>query len=126
MIVRDVDGRLTFPELPINLPPQNMKQIRRRRHIRNLHITILMLSINLLRSGENTRILIAQLQVPFNTTGRMLRSLTIVSMREGHDESRALQPFHLSRGDELIDDALRVVGEVAELGFPHHQGVGGG
>ena len=36
----------------------------------------------------------------------------------------AAAPLHFARGDELVDHHLRAVGEVAELGFPDHQGVG--
>jgi hypothetical protein len=37
------------------------------------------------------------------------------------DEAAGAQPLGLAAGDELVDDRLRAVGEVAELRFPQHQ-----
>lgn len=42
-------------------------------------------------------------------------------MRKTHHEPRALEPLPLARSDELIDDALRVIREIAELRFPNRQ-----
>ena len=41
-------------------------------------------------------------------------------------EAACPQPLRLTRGDELIEDHLRAVGEVAELRFPDHkrEGIG--
>ena len=39
-------------------------------------------------------------------------------------QAAAAAPLRLGRGDELVDDHLGAVGEVAELGLPHDQHVG--
>ena len=51
----------------------------------------------------------------------MIRPLTFVTVRQQQHDSRLLTPLGASRGDELIDDRLSTVGEIAELGFPQHQ-----
>ena len=45
----------------------------------------------------------------------MLGPLTLVAVRQQHDEARLAQPLLLAAADELIDHALRRVGEVSEL-----------
>jgi hypothetical protein len=47
-----------------------------------------------------------------------------VAVGEQHDDARPLAPLLLGARDELVDDDLGSVGEVAELGFPQHEGVG--
>ena len=47
-------------------------------------------------------------------------------MREEQHQLAALLPLFLRRRDELIDDDLGTVGEVAELSLPQHEGVGSG
>src|SRR6187431_2749653 len=49
----------------------------------------------------------------------MLRPLSFVTMREEEDDSARPLPFRFRRNDELIDDGLRAVGEIAELRFPN-------
>jgi hypothetical protein len=51
----------------------------------------------------------------------MLRPLALIAVRQKHHEAAHAQPLHLARGDELVDDDLRAIGEVAELRFPQHQ-----
>ena len=51
----------------------------------------------------------------------MLRPLPLVAVRKEHHQPARAQPFGLARGDELVDDHLRAVGEVAELRLPQHQ-----
>ena len=48
----------------------------------------------------------------------MVRALALIAMRQQADEARQAQPLPLARRDELIEDDLRAVGEIAELGFP--------
>ena len=52
----------------------------------------------------------------------MLRSLAFVAVGEQEDEAGRLAPFGFAGGDELVDDDLGAIGEVAELGFPEGQG----
>src|SRR6266576_1406294 len=48
----------------------------------------------------------------------MLRSLSLVSVRQKHHEPRRKVPLVLTGADELVDDDLRAVGEISELRFP--------
>ena len=54
----------------------------------------------------------------------MLRTLALVTVGQQHRQAAQPAPFALSGGDELIDDDLGIVGEIAELGLPdyHHPG----
>ena len=47
--------------------------------------------------------------------------MPFVAVRQQHDESRALAPLVIGCHEELIDDDLRAVDKVAELGFPQRQ-----
>src|SRR6266480_4035463 len=51
----------------------------------------------------------------------MLRAAALVAVREEKGEPRRLAPFGESRDDELVDDDLRAVREIAELRFPADQ-----
>ena len=53
----------------------------------------------------------------------MFRPLAFVAVRKQHHQTAHAQPFLLARGNELVDDDLRAIGEVAELGFPQGQGL---
>ena len=44
-------------------------------------------------------------------------------MRQQHDQTGLSDPFGLAGGDELVDDALSGVGEVAELSLPQDKRV---
>ena len=48
----------------------------------------------------------------------MFRPLAFVAVRQEEHETAHAEPLHLARGDELIDDHLRAVREIAELRFP--------
>src|SRR5262249_18163687 len=54
----------------------------------------------------------------------MLRPLSLETVRQEQRESREALPLVFRGGDELVDDHLRTVYEVAELRLPRHQGVG--
>ena len=45
----------------------------------------------------------------------MVRALALEAVRKQHHEARLAQPLLLAAADELIDHALRRVGEVSEL-----------
>src|SRR6187402_587504 len=59
-----------------------------------------------------------ELQIAFDACGGVLRSLAFVAMRQKHDDAREQMPLGFARSDELVDDDLRAVGEVAELRLP--------
>lgn len=123
---KSVTRALTFPELAVDLSAEDMEQVRRRSWVSNLDIAVLMLAVQLVGRWEDTGILIAKLEVTLQSAGGVLRTLAIVTVRQRHHETRALEPFRLARGDELVNDTLSVVGEVTELGLPHHESVGRG
>src|SRR5438309_4124601 len=62
-----------------------------------------------------------ELQVALNARARVLRTLALVSVRQQHHNARKQSPLRLASGDELVDDDLRAVREVAELRLPKHQ-----
>lgn len=51
------------------------------------------------------------------------RALALVAVRQQQHDRGALAPLLLARRDELVDDRLGAVGEVAELRLPGDQGV---
>ncbi len=51
----------------------------------------------------------------------MLGTLTVVTVRQVEHKTSSLEPLALTRGDELVDDALGIVGEITKLGFPDGQ-----
>src|SRR6478672_11812641 len=51
----------------------------------------------------------------------MLRPLAFEAVWKQHDKTTRPQPLGLTGGNELVDDRLRAVGEVAELRFPQYQ-----
>ena len=53
----------------------------------------------------------------------MLGSHSFESVGQKQNNRTQPVPFVLSAGDELIDDHLGGVDEVAELGFPEHQAI---
>ena len=76
--------------------------------------------------GMATRMLPAgaEREEPLEAGGRVLGPLPLVAVREQHDQPGVLAPLDFGRGQEVVDDDLRPVGEVAELGLPGHQGLG--
>src|SRR6202140_5616152 len=54
----------------------------------------------------------------------MFRSLAFVAVREKHHNAREQVPLGFAGADELVDDSLCDVDEVAELGFPEDQRLG--
>ena len=65
-----------------------------------------------------------KLHVAFEAGGGMLRTLTFVTVRQQHHQAAAATPLGLAGGQELVDDDLGTVGEVAELRFPDHHLIG--
>ena len=65
----------------------------------------------------------SQLQKPLQPGARVLRPMPSNPCgRSKHDPAQP-PPFVLGAGDELIDDHLSGVHEVAELGLPEHEAV---
>ncbi len=75
--------------------------------------------------GDADVVLGAEVEKTLETGARMLGALPFVAMRKQEHETRFETPFRAPRHDELIDDRLADVCEVAELRFPEHESVGG-
>ena len=69
-------------------------------------------------------VLRAHLQEALDACRGVVRTLALVAVRQQQRDAGALAPLLLAGGDELVDDRLRAVGEVAELGLPEHERVG--
>src|ERR1022692_4126489 len=65
-----------------------------------------------------------ELNEAFDASAGVFRSLTFVAVREKHHHAGEQIPFGFAGGDELVDDGLGYVDEVAELGFPEDQSFG--
>lgn len=100
-----------------------MEQVRRRGHVGDLHVAVLVEAIQLVLAWVDTGLLVRELEVTLHTTGRMLGSLSVVSVGKGHDKSRSLHPLDFTGSDELIDNTLGIVGKVTELSLPHNEGI---
>ena len=99
---RHHDQRLA--RIVLHLPPQRVEVLRGRRRIDDLHVAF----------G-------AEREESLQPRARMLRPLAFVAVRQQHHQAAVLAPLLFGAGDELIDDDLRAVHEVAELRFPHHE-----
>lgn len=66
----------------------------------------------------------AELEEALEAGAGVLGALAFVTVRQEDDEVAGLHPFAFGAGDELVDDDLCAVNEVAELGFPADEHVG--
>ena len=48
---------------------------------------------------------------------------SFIAVRQKNDQAALSNPLELATADELVEDALRVVGEVSELCFPANERV---
>lgn len=119
-------ARLTFSELSVHLSAHDVEQVGWRGHVGNLHVAVLVLSVDSVGGGEHSWVLVTQLEVPFYSSGGVFGTLAVITVWQRHDKSRPLEPLGFTRCDELIDDTLSVVGEVTELSLPHHERIGRG
>lgn len=51
-------GRLTFPELPVHLATEDVEQVGWGSHVRNLHIAVLVLTVQVFLRREDARVLV--------------------------------------------------------------------
>src|SRR5579859_738369 len=89
------------------LPAQHVEILRRCGRLTNLHVVF----------GS-------QLQEALEAGARMLRALAFVTVGQQHHDSCRKIPFILACADELVDDHLRAVGEIAELCLPKNESLG--
>src|SRR5690606_5965662 len=85
-------------------PSQKMEKIRRGCAVRDAQISAR-----------------AQLKKSLDPTGRMIRTLPFLTMRQEQCECGRVEPFVMAACNKLIDDHLRDVGEVAKLRLPYDQ-----
>ena len=60
----------------------------------------------------------AGLEEAFEACRGVLGALAFVAVGKEHDDATEATPLRFGTGDELVDDDLRTVDEVSELGFP--------
>ena len=63
-----------------------------------------------------------ELEVALDARAGVLGALSLVPVRKQHDEAGEQSPLGFASGDELVDDDLGTVGEVAETGPPRVRG----
>src|SRR5438034_483233 len=96
------DERL--PEAPVHLAAEGVEVLRRRGQVADLHV-----------------VLGAELEEALEARARVLGALALVAVREEQHEAAHALPLRLRAGEELVDDHLRAVDEVAELRLPEDQ-----
>src|SRR5207249_4477590 len=96
------DERL--PEAPVDLAAEGVEVLRRRGQVADLYV-----------------VLGAELEEALETRARVLGALALVAVREEQHEAAHALPLRLRAGEELVDDHLRAVDEVAELRLPDDQ-----
>ncbi len=64
------------------------------------------------------------MEVPLDARAGVLRSLAFVAVRQQQDQAGEQSPLVLARRDELVDDDLRAICEIAKLSFPENQRLG--
>ena len=67
-----------------------------------------------------------ELEEALEARARVLRPVALVAVRQEERQPRRLPPFREPGGDELVDDDLRAVDEVAELRLPEDEHLGRG
>src|SRR5690554_387138 len=102
---RHHDERLSPSAL--HLPTKAVEELGRRREIDDLHVVF----------GT-------ELKPSFESRTRVFWTLPLEAMRQKEHEPAEAMPFILGRADELINDHLRRIGEIAKLRFPHHKCIG--
>ena len=101
---RQHDERQRIDEQQRRLPAQQVEVLRRGRAVGDADVDV----------GR-------QLQEALRPRAGVIRSLTFVRVRQQQHERRPLPPLAARRDEELVDDDLRAVDEVAVLRFPDHQ-----
>ena len=86
------------------LPPERVEVVRRRARIEDPDVAL---------GG--------QLQEPLEPRTRMLRATALITVGKEEGQSRRLSPLGEARDDELVDNDLRPIDEIAELRLPAHQ-----
>ena len=101
---REDDERQRIPLEQRRLPPQHVEVLRRGGAVHQPQVDV---------GGR--------LQEALGARARVLGALALVAVRQQEHQRRLQPPLRPARGDELVEDDLRAVDEVAVLGFPDHQ-----
>src|SRR5436190_7525550 len=96
------DERLA--EAPVHLAAEGVEVLPWRGQVADLHV-----------------VLGAELEEALEARARVLGALALVAVREEQHEAAHALPLRLRAGEELVDDHLRAVDEVAELRLPDDQ-----
>src|SRR5881296_3354815 len=96
------DERLA--EAPVHLAAEGVEVLPWRGQVADLHV-----------------VLGAELEEALEARARVLGALALVAVREEQHEAAHALPLRLRAGEELVDDHLRAVDEVAELRLPEDQ-----
>ena len=88
----------------MHLAAEGVEVLRRRGQVADLHV-----------------VLGAELEEALEARARVLGALALVAVREEQHEAAHALPLRLRAGEELVDDHLRAVDEVAELRLPDDQ-----
>src|SRR5258708_27773301 len=89
-----------------DLPAQQVKILRGGGRLADLHVFF---------AGE--------LHKTLDARARVLRALSLVAVREKHDQTGGEVPLVFPSADELIDDNLRAIREISKLALPPNQGL---
>ena len=89
-----------------HLPSQHVKHLRRRGWYTDLNI-----------------VFSTQLQESLESGRRVLRTLSLVAVWQEQRQATHAAPFCFAGADELINNHLGAIGEIAELAVPDHQRV---
>ena len=76
--------------------------------------------------GDPDVLLGGKLEESLDPAARVFGALALMGVRQQEGEPGGDAPLGQAGGQELVDDDLGAVDEIAELRLPHHQGVGGG
>ena len=101
---REHDERQRVGQQQHRLPAQQMEILRGGRAVGDAQIDV---------GGR--------LEEPLDARARVIRPLALVAVRQQQHERRRQSPLGAARRDELVDDHLRAVDEIAVLRFPDHQ-----
>ena len=74
--------------------------------------------------GDDHVVAGGELEEALHAGAGVLGALAVVAVREEHDDAGEQTPLGFAGGDELVDDDLRAVDEVAELRLPEDEGFG--
>ena len=102
---RHDDQRLA--DVALQLAARDVEVVGGRRAVRHLHV-----------------VFCAELQIALEAGGGVFRPLALIAMRQQNREARHAQPLALARRNELVEDHLGAIGEVAELRLPDGERIG--